>query len=771
MLLGFVAAFGIGDVFLAFRAAPSSSVEFLYGVVGFSLAQTLWTVGQLREAHPEWRIMAATGIPLVTFAFGRLLPVLPVMTSFAVCAYAFLTALSLSAAIATRRVFYACGIGLLLISDLLIGGRLLHSPGCGVLTGITYIAAEICLLISFFAKDERRFDFTMHNVWPIGLICGTAAFVCFFIGALCWPGGGYNPFMRMLSSLGRTEVKGICYPLCHYLFMAGMGLAAIGIASTFWNAYAQFSGWRRCFARWGVVANIAGLITIALIPENVNQTFHNAGCWLAAGGGGMILFARDRRGLNRFWTCLLTAVCSLFTAFIVLHGIGVLPFAPWFPTMQKILIVLFALWTGTVASQERTDPLGRWHKLAVAVLVLVAMTAAALSLPSRSCKLASPQENQTTQDNQTPLTEDERAALRWLDYITGEMPYDEEKEWWDIGGTQHGLFAKRYNIAFCGYAASALGMHGSETERKIAGRILGNCIERYLKRDVWAYSMSKSYWGKKPWAPDPCYRENVMYTGHLLQLLALYETFTGDTRYWKNGFDFVWSNEKRVHYTVNKLIEVTVHQMRNGPNGGVACEPGLMFFPCNNHPHIALALFAKLGHGDWSDEAQRWEKWALGHYVNPLFGGGLLNLLYHVPSGMFYPRGHSGLDGWSLLWYEPWAADHSTAQELWKYAAAKIDWSHIETGVDARKGGIDCCDPVDVPPITVATFLAAAARACDDSATAERLERIASRSLVCHDGMLYLDVGRDWRIGATANFIISLAYANGASFRRLCARP
>ena len=64
-----------------------------------------------------------------------------------------------------------------------------------------------------------------------------------------------------------------------------------------------------------------------------------------------------------------------------------------------------------------------------------------------------------------------------------------------------------------------------------------------------------------------------------------------------------------------------------------------------------------------------------------------------------------------------------------------------------------------------------AARACDDPATAERLERIASRSLVRQDGMLYLDVGRDWRIGATANFIISLAYANGASFRRLCARP
>ena len=398
-----------------------------------------------------------------------------------------------------------------------------------------------------------------------------------------------------------------------------------------------------------------------------------------------------------------------------------------------------------------------------AALVLVAATSVAPSLQAKSRQPTTPK------TSRTHLAEDELAALKWLDHVTGRMTHDEEEEWWNIGGTQHGLFAKRYNIAFCGYAAAALGMLGDATAREAAGRILGNCIERYLRREVWAYSMSKSYWGRKPWAPDPCYRENVMYTGHLLQLLALYETFTGDARYWKDGFDFAWSAEKRVHYTVKKLVDVTVQQMRSGPNGGVTCEPGLMFFPCNNHPHIALALFARLGHGDWAADARRWEKWALDHYTKPMLGGGSLNLLYHVPTGMFYPRGHSGLDGWSLLWYEPWAEDRGTALRLWKSAAAKIDWRRIENGADARKGGMNCCDPVDVPPITVTTFLAAAARACDDPDTAERLEQIAFRSLVRRNGMLYLDVGRDWRIGATANFIISRAYANGASFRRLCA--
>ena len=137
-----------------------------------------------------------------------------------------------------------------------------------------------------------------------------------------------------------------------------------------------------------------------------------------------------------------------------------------------------------------------------------------------------------------------------------------------------------------------------------------------------------------------------MYTGHLLQLLALYEAFTHDTKYWTEGFDFVWDETKSIHYDVRKLIDVTVEQMRAMDSGGVTCEPGLLFFPCNNHPHVALKLFAAMGHGDWTADARRWEKWALEHYCNPMMGGGVLNLVYHTKTKLFYPRGYSGLDAW-----------------------------------------------------------------------------------------------------------------------------
>ena len=367
----------------------------------------------------------------------------------------------------------------------------------------------------------------------------------------------------------------------------------------------------------------------------------------------------------------------------------------------------------------------------------------------------------------TALGEDECAALRFLDFVTGPMSAADEKAWWDFGGRQLGLFAKRYNIAFAGYAAAALGMRGTDEERKTVGRILDNCIGRMLRRDVWAYSQSKNYWGEKSWAPDPCFRENVMYTGHLLQLLALYETFTHDTKYWTQGFDFEWSKEKVVHYDVQKLIDVTVDQMRTNDFCGVTCEPGILFFPCNNHPHFALKLFANLGHGDWSADSRRWEAWALDHFLSPLFGGGAINLLYHAKTGLFYPRGSAGLDGWSLLWYEPWAEKRGTSLELWKKAAAKLDWSELDGASDAKRKEGGCCDPLAVPHSVAAAFLAAAARANDDTATAERLEKAVDAYLVRTNGLYYLNLNREWRIGASAHRIISLAESNGSRLRDL----
>ncbi len=378
MMAGFVAA-GAGDWFLAIKGSPKGSPGFLYGVLCFSLAQLLWMAGQ-RVARLDGRIFCAAAVPLGLFVWVRVYPELPPLTGLAVCVYALLSAVSFTVALATRRVWYTWGVSLLLISDILIGGRLLHAPGCGSLVGPTYLGAELCLLASFFLKREKRYARAPKNVWPVAVLVGTGSFVLFLLAALCYPRGGYNPLRQMLSVLGRTFIRGIEYPLCHYLFTVGLLLAAVATAHVWvYLAHAMRTGWRGRLLAWGAAANVAGLCAIALIPENVNGFAHNVGCHLAAIGGAGVLFARGWHGADRVWGCVLVGVVSLFSACLLLHAARVIPFSPWVPTFQKLLIVLFAAWVGDIARRERTAPFRVWHVAVLALLLSIALIAVVVS--------------------------------------------------------------------------------------------------------------------------------------------------------------------------------------------------------------------------------------------------------------------------------------------------------------------------------------------------------------------------------------------------------
>ena len=352
MLAGFAAAFLIGDMFLAVRGAAVSSVEFLYGVAGFSLAQVLWTVGQLREAKPDVRVFLAAVVPLSLFALVRLRPpVLPPAATAAVCVYSILTAVSFATALATRRVLYICGIGLLLFSDLMIGGQFVKMPGCGMLIGPTYIAAELCLLASFAWNGEWRVPYGRFDAWRCAFVGGIAAFACFAVAAFLYPGGGYNPFLQMLSALGRTHVRSVAYPQCHYWFVAGLMLASASVACVWVRQTRASGGWRRVASGWGGAVNVAGLCVIALVPEDTVIDVHNAGCYLAVIGGAAVLAARIQRGSGDIWW--VAWFTALVTFFAICLNVEAIPFSPYVTTTQKFLICSFAIWAGWLAWRIR----------------------------------------------------------------------------------------------------------------------------------------------------------------------------------------------------------------------------------------------------------------------------------------------------------------------------------------------------------------------------------------------------------------------------------
>ena len=408
------------------------------------------------------------------------------------------------------------------------------------------------------------------------------------------------------------------------------------------------------------------------------------------------------------------------------------------------------------------------------LLILLAAALAVMAfhdpLPVRSVAQPGPESVSPWWEHPPALTPDEVAAQQWLADMTFRLPAERERDVWDVGGSQHGVFSIRYQAAFAGYAAAALGLR-TPAYVGLTRAVLSNAVARVADRKAWSYI--QTYWSQEPWFPDPCANGNVMYTGHLMMLMALEEALSGDTSFSRQGVSLAWDAERRFTYTTRQLADVTATQIRSG-DGGVPCEPGLVFFACNNHPHDTFRLLEGMGYGDWRAESAKWEGWALGRF-RATAGGGAFRVMHHAKSGLAYPRGMPGFDGWSLMWYAPWASDPQNPPKLWNLARKKIDWS--EFGDDPHDVPVplvscDCCKPVRVPPAATAAFLAAAARSCSDGATAQRLEAwLDTHFLTREGGRFWLNTHREWRTGVSANRILALAQANGSDVRAMVRRP
>lgn len=77
-----------------------------------------------------------------------------------------------------------------------------------------------------------------------------------------------------------------------------------------------------------------------------------------------------------------------------------------------------------------------------------------------------------------------------------------------------------------------------------------------------------------------------------------------------------------------------------------------------------------------------------------------------------------------------------------------------------------------LPPIPSATLLYPAAVACGDRGSAAKLRHILEKNhLRQNDGMVYLQLPRNFNVGSNANMALGLALENGSNLRHLVQRP
>lgn len=351
----------IGDYFLALKGSPLHSNGFLYGVGGFSLAQVCWIAFLRRHAVWSPRIAAALLFSLGILFGVRLVPALhTVPLAGALALYTLLSIISVSYACGTHRLSAAWRYGLctLLFSDTMIAfGHILKVPLLRHLVGVSYLASLLLIALAIANCRQtpvptQKFRYLKRSPATI-FLGGALAFLLFFLAMFFCVGPTYNPCMRMLSYLGRTRLHGVDYPACHYLFTFSLAMSA-GIVALFYPALSCFvkGARQKAWFLWGGALNTAGLLTIALIPENVQMLFHNVGCVAAAAGGGVAVLVLTPERNNPLvpraarwgwlaWSCVLVAV---FETFLLCHRFKLLPFAPYVPTCQKVLILTFVAW-------------------------------------------------------------------------------------------------------------------------------------------------------------------------------------------------------------------------------------------------------------------------------------------------------------------------------------------------------------------------------------------------------------------------------------------
>ena len=365
---GGLAATMIGDYFLAVKGSPLASGGFLCGVAGFALAQGFWLAFLRRYVVWSPRIAFGLLFSLGLLFAARMLPVLPSgRLAWALGGYTLLSVASVSHACGTHRLSSAWryGLCLLLFSDVMIAlGRILRVPYARHLIGVTYLASLVAVAAAIAQcgrcprpaaplRELRRAPYAVF-------LGGAAAFLFFLAAMLLYPGKAYNPCMNMLSALGRTCVEGVDYPVCHYLFTVGLALGAFA-AARFYPALACLAKGARAKAwvRWGGAVNAAGLLAIALVPENVHNLSHNAGCFAAVGGACVVILAltpgrsnpRVSAAVRWGWLAWCMLLVTVFCAFLLCRRVRVLPFAPYVPTCQKLLILTFAAWLGDYAAR------------------------------------------------------------------------------------------------------------------------------------------------------------------------------------------------------------------------------------------------------------------------------------------------------------------------------------------------------------------------------------------------------------------------------------
>jgi hypothetical protein len=303
----------------------------------------------------------------------------------------------------------------------------------------------------------------------------------------------------------------------------------------------------------------------------------------------------------------------------------------------------------------------------------------------------------------------------------------------------------RYQLAYSAFALALAHLHRLPAAPGVFKPTLSRLIEKMLLPTVWSYwrDVSKgggalnSYIQQEPqW--DPVGRENIMYSGYVQSMVALYGYLFHDQRFeqpesivFETASPFWGGSAHRFAYDRDSLNESLYWQLVENGYLGIACQPNCVFQICIQPSILAFRLHDLIAGGSRATEITEgykiaWQEFGQlddsGHFTcfvqydlkNPISApdvtvnawlGTLLNmwdpemvrdryvalinddLTQAAPGELFVPQPHGSLEAElmsPMAWVAPWASemgDESTLHGLLAYADAHL-------GPEWQSGGL-----------------------------------------------------------------------------------
>lgn len=259
--------------------------------------------------------------------------------------------------------------------------------------------------------------------------------------------------------------------------------------------------------------------------------------------------------------------------------------------------------------------------------------------------------------------------LAFIDRLARQLPSD----WVHMGSEepgQGGFDAYRYQLAMMSYALSLAQYHYTPAWRERPMATSRKLIDKMLQFDVWGFweLTSRGFRGLEPDLTalresmlDPVWRQNVMYSGHLFQMVAAHQMLFDDASFDKAGsilFDYSpvarGMGPQRFEYDIHRLAEVLVDQFRLNGWRGIECEPNAIFPECNQHPMLGFALYdARHGTDRFKQIAPRFrEQYDRLGYLDQATGS--VMAYYLVKQDEVVRHDSAWSDGWTGTFLHGW---------------------------------------------------------------------------------------------------------------------